>query len=582
MRVIKLILTTFLLAILAFGTIFVVGFLNFKKEALYSKNKIISNAGSATDALKNLETKRARYSLQIIQEEINLWLDKANIITRLIPQLRTIPQTIEKYSDLTASSIILTEKLDFLKNSGVQLVLQQKGDQLLTTLKDIQVEVDKIAEVAVNDRVYAAKTFLAATINWLASEEPQHFIVLFQNSSEIRPGGGFLGSFAQLTLKNGGLAHLEVNDIYDLDGQLTIKVEPPKALQSITTNWGARDANWFLDFPTSARKVIKFLEASRIFRDRNLKFSGMIAINDKVIVDLMKIIGPIGNLTAENFLAEIQKEVETEASKNVLKEITPIIFERLNKLSDDAQKKRLLEIFANRFQQKDIMIYFENPIMESFIKNLEVAGEWFEVPDDFSGDYLAIVNANVAGGKTDAFITQSVKLVSEIGDDGLINNTLTVRREHRGNQREEKWYNAANQNFIQIFTPKDTELVSLTGNDQKEIKPPIDYRKAGYEIDPDLEAKKDKNSFSAWFNVPAGESKALELIYRNPTSIDWGQEEIPYTFVYDKQSGVDGELEISLKAPPGFVWKENSDQIFKHYSNQIPARVNLELNLIRK
>ena len=356
MRIIRTILTIFLLVIITISAIFLVGFLNFKKGALYSKNKIISNAGAASDALKNLETKQARYSLQIVQKEIDLWLNKAGIFTRFIPQLKSIPQTIEKYSDLMASSIILTEKIDFLKNNGVQLVLQQKGGELISTLKDLQTEINKIADVAVNDRVYVAKAFLSATINWLASEEPQHFIVLFQNSSEIRPGGGFLGSFAQLTLKNGGLAHLEVNDIYDLDGQLTIKIEPPKALQSITTNWGARDANWFLDFPTSARKVIKFLEASRIFQDRNLRFSGMIAINDKVVVDLMRVIGPIENLTAENFLAEVQKEVETDASKNVLKEITPVIFERLNKLSGDRQKKQLLEIFANRFKHKDIMV----------------------------------------------------------------------------------------------------------------------------------------------------------------------------------------------------------------------------------
>jgi hypothetical protein len=308
----------------------------------------------------------------------------------------------------------------------------------------------------------------------------------------------------------------------------------------------------------------------------------MIAINDKVVVDLMRVIGPIENLTAENFLAEVQKEVETDASKNVLKEITPVIFERLNKLSGDRQKKQLLEIFANRFKHKDIMVYFENPVMESFMKTLEVAGEWFEVSDDFSGDYLAIVNANVAGGKTDAFIEQGVSLESEISPDGLIKNKLTIQRENLGNQREEKWYNTTNQNFIQIFTPKDTELIAMTGNDQKEIKPAVDYRKTGYEIDLDLEAKKDKNNFYAWFNVPAGENKVLKLVYQRPTSIDFDQGRIPYTFIYDKQSGVDGELEISLKAPPGFVWQENNGEIFKHYSNQIPARIRLDLSLVKK
>ena len=588
MRVIKTIFTLLFLTVIVLGAVFFVGFVNFKKEAVYSINKVVNNAELAADALKNLETKQAKYSLQIIKDEIGLWLSRFNLLSGIFPPLREIPAAIEKYNNLAASSVIIAEKLDFLKNRGMQLVLQQKGQQLITVLKELQAEIDKVLEVASDEKLHAAKTFLSALVNWLDSDEPQHFLILFQNSSEIRPGGGFLGSFAQLTLKRGGLNHLEVNDIYDLDGQLTLKVEPPKALQSITTNWGARDANWFLDFPTSARKVIKFLEASRIFQDRGIRFSGIIAINDKVINEIIDIIGPIElndpplTLTAENFLPEIQKEVETKANKNILKQITPIIFERLNKLTGDSQKKELLNIFGKRFENKDIMVYFENPIMESFTKSLSVGGEWFELDSNFSGDYLAVVNANVAGGKTDAFIKQKISLYSEIGRDGIINNTLSIQRENLGNQREEKWYNTANQNFIQIFTPKDTESVSLTGNDQKEIRPTIDYRKAGYDIDPDLEARDDKNIVSAWFNVPAGETKTLILSYRSLTSIDFDKELIPYNFVYDKQSGVDGELEIILKAPMGFVWKENAGEIFKYYSNQIPARVILNLNLIKK
>lgn len=583
MRIIKTVFTILILILVILGIVFAIGFWNFQKEAIYSAGKIYENANLATNALKNLETKKAKSSLEIIQTELNSWFNRLEFWSKFVPLIKSIPANIKYLSDITTTSINLTNLLDDLKNRGAQLVLQQKGGELVKILKDIQKEISIITKATTNDKLYAANNFITALIAWLDNPEPQHIVILFQNSSEIRPGGGFLGSYADLTLKNGGLVSLEINDIYDTDGQLTVKVVPPEPLQAITTNWGARDANWFLDFPTSANKVMKFLESSRIYQDRNVKFSGAIAINDTVIRDLLYILGPVGDINADNFLAEVQKDVETKTNKGILKEITPIIFDRLNNLKDDAGKKAIINLIGNKVANKDIMIYFENPIMESFIQTLNVGGEWFVIPNNFSGDYLSVVNANIAGGKTDAFMDQKIYLNSEIKSNGIVNNQLIIERKNNGDQQSEKWYNTTNQNFIQIFTPKNTELKSMSGNDEKKVKPPADYNKLQYIEDPDLKAKNDKNIFSTWLNIPPGESKILEIKYeRSSSSFAKATEDksIKYTFIFDKQSGVNGSIEIQIKAPLGHIWKESGKSIFNYSTNQIPTRTILNLNLI--
>ena len=45
--------------------------------------------------------------------------------------------------------------------------------------------------------------FLDAFIPWLSSPVPHHVLVMLQNPSEIRPAGGFLGSYADITIASG-------------------------------------------------------------------------------------------------------------------------------------------------------------------------------------------------------------------------------------------------------------------------------------------------------------------------------------------------------------------------------------------
>ena len=149
------------------------------------------------------------------------------------------------------------------------------------------------------------------------------------------------------------MKELSVNDIYwpDHPKNFDLKVIPPEPIQILSKDWGARDGNWFFDFPTSAERVMTFLEASKIYKEKSVTFEGAISLNTFVVESMLEATGPISlpeyNLTIskDNFLEEIQREVEIgqdkkagENPKKILTFVAPILIEKLQFLPDEAKK----------------------------------------------------------------------------------------------------------------------------------------------------------------------------------------------------------------------------------------------------
>ncbi len=531
---------------------------------------------------------------------------------RYLIQGETGQSSFGELKEFVGTLIAINSDLNKLGSEGLDMAFNGRGEELIATLKNLRTNVDELnsLEVSFIDQTTldTASEGLGALITLLDKPDKQRLLVFFLNPSEMRPIGGFAGSYGEVVLERGNIREIKVNDIYYPDKFLDKKIVPPKELQTVTMDWGARDAAWFFDFPTSAEKTMELLEASDLYARDGIHFDGAVALNVRVIEDILSFTGPIKlpeyNLTLgkDNFLEEIQREVETgrdkqagENPKRALSALTPVLIEHLSKL-DSSEKKTLFLALFGRIVSKDIQFYLEDPQVESFVKRVNWAGAVAILDDDFSGDYLAVVNTNVAGGKTDARINQKIKLKSEINAEGKINNYLTVTRSHLGREDEAPWYRAKNQNFIKIFTPGDAELISLSGATPKDISPRIDYESAGYSRDPLLNSiertrksvarysteiyrESDKNVFAAWFSTPAGETKTLEVNYKS-TQFPLANG-AKYRFIMDKQSGVESALEYEIVAPPGYGWRESNGSTFAYKSDTIPARLTIDLTLVR-
>ncbi|TSD03747.1 MAG: Uncharacterized protein Athens071426_80 [Parcubacteria group bacterium Athens0714_26] len=621
-----------LLILIAVLSVYSFDIFNFKNNALGAFQYIYNEAVKTKLAASRLQTESAAESLKSINKEIGDIKNEADksgfsgltyLLGGLIPAVKEIPKALDNFYILSQKTLEIAQDINYLKANSIDLVLNKKGNELTGALErinqnisaienlnsEINTQSRKLASLTpqmasfsnviqknyfdVSSGLYKTRNFIAAALSILKSPENQHFLLLFQNPSEIRPSGGFLGSFGDISLSQGSLKEIKVDDIYNADRQLNLKIIPPAELQGITTKWGARDANWFFDFPASAQKVSYMLENSELFSKDSVKFQGPIEL-------------PTYRLTIseKNFLETVQREVEAgqdkkpgQNPKRILSALAPIIMEKLRGISPE-QKNEFISKLAGHLKQKDIMIYANNPDLENLITDSGIAGNVYSLPDNFNGDYMAVVNANIAGGKADAVISQQITLKSKILNDGNVINDLTITRIYDNQNKSDWWYNATDKNYIKILTPPDATLTAFTGNDKPPAKSNFNYSKNGYLNDIDLQAieqtaifsdkfqnwigqESGKKFFGAWFSLPKNKTKTLKATYELGGNLDMSDGK-HYQFIFEKQSGVESSLEYAVTAPDGYIWKESGKPIFEFNSQQLNAREIIDLTIQRQ
>ncbi len=110
-------------------------------------------------------------------------------------------------------------------------------------------KVDKLLPLA-QDGV----ALLQAAPALLGADAPRTYLLLAQNSEELRATGGFISGAGHVTIDHGRLTGLVLKDSYALDNWQQPHPRPPAAITKYMAAdlWVLRDANWSPDFPTSA------------------------------------------------------------------------------------------------------------------------------------------------------------------------------------------------------------------------------------------------------------------------------------------------------------------------------------------
>ncbi len=602
---------------------------------------------ASAGALKNLDMKSAQESLtsslsdlQEVQTAVGAGSSLFNGIASVIPFVQNIGGFVSQLTTFNRNLISLSTSVEDLQTNGMHNFLHDGnaflgelaaldgtiGNVLASTsgLKNSVSELQGVKgfgslEPAMRDyylsygsELYGLQSFIGDLRNLLASPEEQRVLIMFQNDSEIRPAGGFLGSYGVLSVQGGEMKDLAVQDIYWPDSPLNfnLKLIPPKALQHTTTDWGARDANWFFNFPDSAEAVLSFLESSKVYAASSTKFAGAIAINTKVLETLIGAVGPLTlqgydtTITKDNFLEVLQREVETgpdkqpgKNPKRILSVLAPVLLQRLEALSPD-EVKALLGALGEHIANKDIMFYFRDNNIENALASYGVDGSVYTLPTGFWGSYLAVVNADVAGGKTDAVMKQNVEAWIDVGIDGSSVVNVAVKRSHTGTKNEDPWYQQDNKDYLKLFTNDGAELLSLQGNT---VRPDVNgvYGKEymTYPALAKIEATRvylpdegawsmeeaGKEVFSTWLMTKMGETKELDMRFRDPAVGGFALAPgAVYQFVFDKQSGSETGLTVHVSAPVGYVWKEAGAPVYTADFPSVSKREIVNLTLMKK
>lgn len=406
-----------------------------------------------------------------------------------------------------------------------------------------------------------AKRTLDALQLLTGSQGPRRYLVLFQNSSELRPTGGFPGSYGIATFENGRMTSFRADDIYNPDGQVRDRVVPPLQLQHITQWWGMRDSGWFVDFPQSARKTMEFWR-----KGGGSAVDGVIAIKPEVLERILKVTGAISltgrglTLQSDTVVAQLQQEVEesrpTGAPKQVIVELAPLVIGRLADASPQDARSIATELLAAA-HEGEILLYASDTHVQKVAFDLGIDGSVHQGEED----YLQVNVSNVKGAKTDAVTDTRVKLEAW-RDDGTMVHRLTLIRRHDGGTSSYGFYNEPNHAWIRILVPEGSVLRGITGNTKSAHASLVDYTKeSGILRDADLTAlestykydasrgvtsfeEANKTGFGFWLSTQPGGASSVQLEYVVPAR-NAGSD---YRLVVERQPGLQiSEFEFDLR-----------------------------------
>jgi hypothetical protein len=253
------------------------------------------------------------------------------------------------------------------------------------------------------------------------AESSENWVVMFQNSTELRPTGGFTGSYALVELSSGTIHEIQVEDIYDADGQVTrFREAPPGVAEYTSGDNGLRlpDANWWPDFPTSARAQLDFLAQAG---KRNL--GGLVALNVSLLEDILRITGPIAlpdyqtELNADNATTLLRAHADqffpgSADKKNMVRYAMLQLAFQIGNLSP-AEQQKVAQTMLTALATKDVQIYFLDEARQQQLSTLGYANS-FEtaVPKQNLLPVLAITEANVGINKSNAFVTRQATVTT--------------------------------------------------------------------------------------------------------------------------------------------------------------------------
>jgi hypothetical protein len=399
----------------------------------------------------------------------------------------------------------------------------------------------------------------------LGQDQGKTYLVLFENNMELRPTGGFIGSFGLISFDGGRLTDLAVNDVYSADGQLNGHVEPPTPIKKYLNeaNWWLRDSNWDPDFPTSAKRAEWFLD-----KEIGKKFDGVVSVDLFPIRELLRITGPIFladynmDITPDNLYEKTQNEVQNDFFPGTHKKasfITALSQTLLNEVSKLKANQMLgvLRSFYNGLNEKHVQVYLHDSISQQAFSSLNWDGGVI-LPgcgEGCYGDLAGIVEANVGVNKANYFVERSINMSVNVGNYEITRNlTLNLKNNANPVLGVSGKYTA----YVRIFMPEDAlvgSVKSLNGDIEDNLTPEITDVRGHKEV-------------GVLVDVLGGSSKKVEFSWSS--RFNTATPASSYGLYFRKQAGTDNDPisviisgnGVLLKSDPRFALTREGDYVY--------------------
>lgn len=305
------------------------------------------------------------------------------------------------------------------------------------------------------------------------------YLILFQNSQELRPTGGFIGTVAELTCEDGTAKDFAIHDVYELDGQLKGHVDPPVPFTEMIgqEHWFLRDVNWDPDFRSTAEKAIWFYHA-----ETGKDADGVIALALPVFTDILRVTGPLAvpdysdTITADNFAGKAFHYIQTgffpgsTQKKDFIGSVANILFQNLMNDTSSDHVRSFLAVLKTALISHTLQFYFQQPDADRIVS----INNWREVvgvPDACTAyeqqhipcreDEIIPVEANLSVSKVNYFVSRQAGLDISVDESGLPRVSASFDFTNSASDNEPGW-GGNYRNYMRLYLPVHARQIAVT------------------------------------------------------------------------------------------------------------------------
>lgn len=543
------------------------------------------------------DTHAARAELHALQAELTPFLP-------ICPYLGWLPvygAEVESWPALLEVAVELADAGDVLLMS-VEPRLESFGqgklsfDQVIQLVRDIQPAVQQARahlERAAQARARITRPLSPRVAGWLARADKllplamtavdaaalapavlgldgqRTFLVLAQNSDELRPTGGFVSGVGRVVIEQGRIISQTFQDSYAVDDyRFPYPDPPPELLMYMGAEiWTLRDSNWSPDFPTSARQAVRLYQISRAEQ-----IDGVIAVNLQAIPRLFEGLGPMTvagfdqPVTAKNAMTLMRQQVLPPPEERVdgqwwshRKDFTAVLADAvLARLQAGLQADQALGLARAIFEaleRRDVLIYIESPQAQHLLARRKWDGALWHAP----GDFLMVVDTNVGFNKVNPNIDEEIAYSVQLDRAGSGRARLTVTHTSRARPelpcnpapRYDATYEGAMNrcywDYLRVYAPAGSQLISATlqspaplvGNRLSDGRP-VSGGELGYAF------------FASFFALNGGARQVTHFAYTLPQVVRADNDARLYSLYVQRQpASGDWPLVVSVTLPPG-------------------------------
>ncbi len=452
---------------------------------------------------------------------------------------------IEKdFQQIKATLTLIVNQVNHLQPSDLQLD-PRLGKYLATFQRDIP---------QLQAWLETIERLLPVAPTLLGIGTPANYLIEILDSTELRPGGGFIGNYGIATFSGGRLTAAHITDTYLLDKAYdatgyTIPYPSAYTWFNLAASWSLRDSNLDADFPTAAR----YAELNYAREGGSIPVQGVIAITPALIERALEITGPINvpeyheTVTAQNLVDRIHyyqvgpgntdhgDAPSPDGLSTVRKRFTALLAEhflvRVRQVSSSALP-RFLQLMISSLRSKDVQIYLNPSSAEKLLQSYHLASS-IQSP---GGDSLFVVDANISPSKANSLITNMLNDQVAIDEKGNAIHHTTIR--YAWVSKGPAYGSDIYRDYVRVYVPSGSVLQMQNGWQSRGTSTAF-----------------GREAWAGFFTLAYGQTDTITLVWRVPGAAAKDAKGWHYQYLLQRQAGAQWMLHLQITLPSCGVMK---------------------------